>query len=172
VIPLEMGRVHSVLFLCTHNSARSIMAEAILNHLSVNRGRFKAYSAGSHPAGTMNQFALEQIRAAGLPAFGLRSKSWDEFALPDAPRMDFVFTVRGIAAAEECPVWPGNPITAHWGLPDPAAVEGTDHEKRRAFSQTFIYLYNRINIFASLPLEKLDRTSLRRRLDEIGTSAS
>jgi arsenate reductase len=168
----EVRRVYNVLFLCTHNSARSIMAEAILNNLSVNRGRFKAYSAGSHPAGTMNLFALEQIRAAGLPAFGLRCKSWDEFALPDAPRMDFVFTVCDTAAAEVCPVWPGNPITAHWGLPDPAAVEGTDHQKRRAFSQTFIYLYNRINIFASLPLENLDRIGLKRRLDEIGTATS
>lgn len=164
--------VYNILFLCTHNSARSIMAEAILNNLSVNRGRFKAYSAGSHPAGTMNLFALEQIRAAGLPAFGLRSKSWEEFARPGAPRMDFVFTVCDIAAAEVCPVWPGYPIAAHWGLADPAAVQGADHEKRRAFSQTFIYLSNRINIFASLPLENLDRIGLKRRLDEIGSSAS
>lgn len=172
MIPPEMSKIYNVLFLCTHNSARSIMAEAILNNLSMNGGRFKAYSAGSHPAGTMNRFALEQIRAAGLPAFGLRSKSWDEFALPDAQRMDFVFTVCDIAAAETCPVWPENPITAHWGLPDPAAVQGPDHEKRRAFSQTFIYLYNRINIFASLPLGNLDRIRLKRRLDEIGSSLS
>lgn len=158
----------NVLFLCTHNSARSIMAEAILNNLAVNKGRFRAFSAGSHPAQQINRFALEQIRTAGLPAFGLLSKSWDEFAAPDSPRMDFVFTVCDTLAGEICPVWPGNPMSAHWGLADPAAITGDDARIRRAFSQTFIYLYNRINIFASLPMEKLDRIGLQRRLDEIG----
>lgn len=160
---------YNVLFLCSRNSARSIMAEALLNSLAINRGRFKAYSAGSHPAEHADYFAFEQIRAAGLPAIGLRPKSWNEFAAEDAPRMDFVFTVCDDAARETCPVWPGNPITAHWGLDDPVAVEGDESQKRRAFSQAFIYLYNRINIFASLPLENLDRIGLKRRLDEIGS---
>jgi arsenate reductase (thioredoxin) len=158
----------NVLFLCTHNSARSIMAEAIINNLAVNKGRFRAFSAGSHPAQQINRFALEQIRTAGLPAFGLSSKGWEEFAAPDSPRMDFVFTVCDTLAGEVCPVWPGNPISAHWGLADPAAINGDDAQKRRAFSQTFIYLYNRINIFTSLRIEKLDRLGLQRKLDEIG----
>ena len=164
------ARIHNVLFLCTHNAARSIMAEAILNNLAVNRGRFRAFSAGSHPVGQINPFALEQIHGAGLPAFGLFSKSWDEFAKPDAPHMHFVFTVCDDAAKEVCPVWPGQPMTAHWGMADPAAMEGSEQEKRRAFSNAFIYLYNRINIFTSLPIEKLDRIGLQRKLDDIGTS--
>ncbi|MBC8007793.1 MAG: arsenate reductase ArsC [Prolixibacteraceae bacterium] len=164
--------IYNVLFLCTHNSARSIMAEAILNNLAVNKGRFKAFSAGSQPADQVNYFAFEQIRSAGLPAIGLQTKSWQEFAAPDAPRMHFVFTVGETAAGEVCPTFAGNPITAHWDLADPAAVEGDEAQKRRAFSRAFIYLYNRINIFASLPLEKLDRIGLQRRLDDIGTSGS
>jgi arsenate reductase len=162
------GRVLNVLFLCTHNSARSIMAEAILNNLAVNRGRFKAYSAGSHPSGTPNRFALEQIQRSGLPTEGLRSKDWDEFARPGAPRMDFVFTVCDNAANEVCPVWPGQPMTAHWGLPDPAGVEGSDEQKRRAFFDAFRQLSNRINIFTSLPMDKLDKLSLQQKLEAIG----
>ena len=162
------GKSFNVLFLCTHNSARSLMAEAILNNLALNRGRFKAYSAGSHPSGRPNSFALERIQRAGLPVEGLHSKDWDEFAKPDAPRMDFVFTVCDNAAHEVCPVWPGQPMTAHWGLPDPAAVEGSDEEKRRAFTEAFVHLSSRISIFTSLSIDKLDRLSLQRNLDEIG----
>jgi arsenate reductase len=161
-------RVFNVLFLCTHNSARSLMAEAILNNLAVSRGRFKAYSAGSHPSGKPNLFALAQIQSVGLPIEPLRSKDWDEFAKPDAPAMDFVFTVCDNAANEVCPVWPGQPMTAHWGLPDPAAVEGSDEQKRRAFSDTFRHLASRINIFTSLPMDKLDKLSLQKKLEEIG----
>ena len=157
---------YNVLFLCTHNSARSLMAEAILNDLAVSRGRFKGYSAGSHPSGKPNSFALAQIRSTGLPIDGLRSKDWDEFAKPGAPKMDFVFTVCDNAANEVCPVWPGQPITAHWGLADPAAVEGGD--ERRAFSETFRHLASRIHIFTSLPIEKLDKLSLQKKLREIG----
>jgi protein-tyrosine-phosphatase len=163
-------KVYNVLFLCTHNSARSIMAEVILNNLAVNRGRFRAFSAGSRPVGQINLLALEQIRAAGMPASGLRSKNWDEFAAPNAPQLHFVFTVCDNAAKEACPVWPGQPMTAHWGMADPAAVEGSEQEKRRAFSNAFIYLYNRINIFTSLPIEKLDHVGLQRKLDDIGTA--
>jgi len=162
------SRVFNVLFLCTHNSARSIMAEAILNNLAVSRGRFKAHSAGSMPSGKPNPFALSQIERAGLSTSGLRSKSWDEFAVAGAPRLDFVFTVCDNAAQEVCPVWPGQPMTAHWGLPDPSRVGGSDEDKRRAFSDTFHYLSNRINVFVSLPLDKLDKLSLQKKLDEIG----
>jgi arsenate reductase len=165
-------KVFNVLFLCTHNSARSLMAEAILNNLAVSRGRFNAHSAGSHPSGKPNPFALERIHHAGLPTDGLRSKDSDEFAKPDAPKMDFVFTVCDNAANEICPVWPGQPMTAHWGLPDPAAVEGSDEQKRRAFAEAFRHLSNRINLFASLPLGKLDKLSLQKKLDEIGKTAN
>lgn len=158
---------YNVLFVCSRNSARSIMAEAILNSLPVNRGRFKAYSAGSDPAGQVDYFAFEQIRAAGLPSIGLRPKSWNEFTAEKAPRIDFVFFLCDISH-ETCPVFTGDPIIAHWGVDDPVAVEGDESRKRRAFSQAFIYLYNRINIFASLPLENLDQIGLKRRLDEIG----
>lgn len=158
----------NVLFLCTHNSARSIMAEAILNHLASDKGRFKAYSAGSHPSGKPNSFALEQLTRAGLPVDGLRSKDWDEFATPHAPKMDFVFTVCDNAANEVCPVWPGQPTIAHWGLPDPAAVKGGHERKRRAFAETFRHLSNRIQLFTSLPMEKLSNLSLQRKLDAIG----
>src|ERR1700750_1578816 len=133
-------RVYNVLFLCTHNSARSLMAEQILNSLALARGRFKSFSAGSHPSGKPNPFALAQIEHAGLPVAGLRSKDWEEFATPGAPKMDFVFTVCDNAANEVCPVWPGQPMTAHWGLPDPAAVEGSDEAKRKAFAETFRHL--------------------------------
>jgi protein-tyrosine-phosphatase len=161
-------RVYNVLFLCTHNSARSLLAEAILNNPAVSRGRFKAHSAGSHASGRPNPYAIELIKSVGLPVDELRSKDWDEFAKPGAPEMDFVFTVCDNAANEVCPVWPGQPMTAHWGLPDPAAVEGGDEQKRRAFAEAFRHLANRINILANLPLERLDKLSLQKNLDDIG----
>ena len=156
--------IYNVLFLCTGNSARSIMAEAILNHQG--KGRFRAFSAGSHPAGRVNTFALDQLQRASLPTDGLRSKSWDEFSLPDAVQIDFVFTVCDNAAGEVCPVWPGQPMTAHWGIEDPAAVEGS--EAKHAFSAAFTQLNRRISIFLSLPIAKLDAMSLKRELDSIG----
>jgi arsenate reductase len=159
-------QIFKVLFLCTGNSARSILAEATLN--AMGQGRFKAYSAGSHPAGKVNPFALELIRKHRLPSEDPRSKSWDEFAAPGAPRMDFVFTVCDNAAGEACPLWPGQPMTAHWGVPDPASVEGSAEEKRRAFFRAWTELSNRISLFVNLPLDKLDRLSLQKRLEEIG----
>ena len=156
----------NVLFLCTGNSARSILAEAILNR--EGRGRFQAFSAGSMPRGSVHPIALDVLRRSHYSTEGLRSKSWSEFSGPDAPKLDFVFTVCDNAANEVCPVWPGQPMTAHWGLPDPAAVEGTDVEKHLAFQDTFRMLYNRISIFTSLPLRSLDQLSLQRRLNEIG----
>jgi arsenate reductase (thioredoxin) len=156
----------NVLFLCTGNSARSILAEAYLN--SAGRGRFSAHSAGSHPAGKVNPFALELLEKNRLPTDGLRSKSWDEFARPGAPKLDFVFTVCDNAAGETCPIWPGQPITAHWGVADPAAIAGTEQEKRKAFLRAFTELSTRINLLLSLPLDKLDRLALKRKLDEIG----
>jgi protein-tyrosine-phosphatase len=158
--------VKSVLFLCTGNSARSILAEAYLNHAA--RGRFTAYSAGSLPAGSVNPFALELLQKSRLPTTRARSKSWDEFAASGAPAMDFVFTVCDSAAAEVCPVWPGHPITAHWGVPDPAAVAGTDEQKRRAFKDAFTALSRRIDLFLALPVEKLEQLALKKKLDEIG----
>ncbi|HVQ61372.1 MAG TPA: arsenate reductase ArsC [Burkholderiales bacterium] len=158
----------NVLFLCTGNSARSILAEAIANSLSLSRERFRAFSAGSHPKGAVHRLALELLRQLKIPTAGLRSKSWDEFAKADALRMDFVITVCDQAAGEPCPFWPGQPMTAHWGMPDPAAVEGTEDEKRRAFSDTANMLRRRIELLASLPLDKLDRLSLQNRLREIG----
>jgi len=160
------GRKRNVLFLCTGNSARSVLAEVLLNGIAP--ARFRAYSAGSHPKGAVNPFALELLGKNRLPTAGLRSKSWDEFAGPGAPQMDFVFTVCDQAAGEVCPVWPGQPVTAHWGVEDPAAVAGTDEQKRRAFVRTFAQLQHRLTIFASLPLDKLDRLGLQQRLDEIG----
>jgi protein-tyrosine-phosphatase len=160
--------VYNVLFLCTGNSARSVMAEAIL--AGVGQGRFRAFSAGSHPTGKVNPFALAQIARAGLPTDGFRSKSWDEFARPDAPAMDFVFTVCSDAAGEVCPIWPGHPMTAHWGVDDPAKQEGADADKQRAFALAYSRLSHRIGLFASLPVEKLDRMSLKRKLDDIGRS--
>ena len=158
----------NVLFLCTGNSARSIMAESILRQ--VGAGRFRAFSAGSQPAGRVNPFALELLERNRMPTDGLRSKNWDEFAKPDAPNLDFVFTVCDNAAGEVCPVWPGQPMTAHWGIPDPAAVGGSDDAKRKAFAEASRTLLNRIRVFASLPLDKLDRLSLQRKLDELGKS--
>jgi arsenate reductase len=159
-------RIYNVLFLCTGNSARSIMAEAILNH--VGKGRFHAFSAGSHPAGKVNPFAIEQLKRSSLRTDGLRSKNWSEFSSNDAPQLDFVFTVCDNAAGEICPVWPGQPMTAHWGIADPAAVEGSDDEKKHAFSTAFSQLNRRISIFTNLPLTKLDAMSLKRELDTIG----
>jgi len=156
----------NVLFLCTGNSARSILAEAYLN--SAGKGRFKAYSAGSKPSGQVNPFALELLAKTRIDTAGLRSKNWDEFAAPGAPEMDFVFTVCDNAAAEPCPYWPGQPMTAHWGVADPAAVEGSDEDRRRAFSQAFSALSARINLLINLPMEKLDRLALQKRLREIG----
>jgi arsenate reductase len=159
-------RPFNVLFLCTGNSARSILAEALINHWG--RGRFHGYSAGSHPKGEVHPIALELLRHMKLPTEGLRSKSWDELATPRAVPLDFVFTVCDNAAGEVCPYWPGQPMTAHWGVPDPAAVEGTDTEKWVAFRESFRLLDNRIKIFTSLPLGSLDRIKLQERLDAIG----
>ncbi|RFC64690.1 MULTISPECIES: arsenate reductase ArsC [Mesorhizobium] len=156
----------NVLFLCTGNSARSIIAEAILNR--VGQGRFKAYSAGSYPKGEVHPYTLQLLKTANHDVSAARSKSWDEFATPDAPKMDFVFTVCDDAANEACPVWPGQPMTAHWGVPDPAAVEGTDAEKHFAFADTYRMLNNRLSIFVNLPMKSLDRLALQKRLDEIG----
>lgn len=159
-------RVYQVLFICTGNSARSIMAEGLMNPLGA--GRFNAWSAGSHPNGTVNPFALQTLARWHIPTLGLRSKSWDEFALPDAPALDFVFTVCDNAAGEICPVWPAQPMTAHWGVPDPAAVEGTDDQKAKAFMATAITLRRRIELLLSLPLGSLAGLSLQREIDQIG----
>lgn len=159
-------RSFNVLFLCTGNSARSILAEAILNHLGA--GRFRAFSAGSQPKGQVHPYAIELLERMKLDTGFARSKSWDEFAGADAPRMDFVFTVCDSAAAESCPVWPGQPMTAHWGVPDPAAATGTEAEKRLAFAEAYRMLERRISLFTSLPLDSLDRMTVKRRLDEIG----
>jgi arsenate reductase len=160
--------VFNVLFLCTGNSARSILAECILNR--EGKGRFRAFSAGSHPKGQVHPFAIELLKKLNHPTAGLRSKSWDEFAATDAPPLDFVFTVCDNAANEVCPIWPGQPMTAHWGLPDPAAAEGTEAEKHFAFADAYRMLLNRISIFTSLPMRSLDKLSLQRHLDEIGRS--
>jgi len=159
---------YNVLFLCTGNSARSIMAEAILNHKG--KGHFTAYSAGSHPSGRVRPEALRQIESAGLPVEGFRSKSWDEFSAPGAPRLDFVFTVCDNAANEQCPYWPGQPMTAHWGIPDPAAVVGTPEEIERAFRDAFTILDRRIGLFLSLPLNTLEQLAIKREIDRIGRS--
>ena len=159
-------KVYNVLFVCTHNSARSIMAEAILNHRG--RPRFRAFSAGSHPSGRVHPQALQQLELAHLPIDGFRSKSWDEFAQPDAPHMNFVFTVCDNAANEVCPIWPGQPLTAHWGVPDPAAVEGPPEKIERAFRETFVTLDRRIGLFLCLPLQSLDRLTVQNRLRDIG----
>ena len=161
---------YNVLFLCTGNSARSIMAEAVMNY----RGRpnFSAYSAGSHPSGTVRPEAIVQLESAHLPTDGLRSKSWEEFAKPGAPHLDFVFTVCDNAAKEVCPIWPGQPITAHWGVPDPAAVHGSEADVERAFREAFIILDRRISLFLCLPLKSLDGLALKRELDSIGQTAT
>ena len=157
---------YNVLFLCTGNSARSILAEAILNYKG--KGAFTAYSAGSHPFGTVRRGALRQLELAGLATVGLRSKSWDEFAGPDAPKMDFVFTVCDNAAKEACPFWPGQPMTAHWGVPDPAAVKGAPEEIERAFCDAYTVLDRRIGLFLSLPLSALDSFAIQKEIDSIG----
>jgi arsenate reductase len=159
-------RPYHVLFLCTGNSARSIMAEAILN--AIGKDRFRAFSAGSHPAGSVNPYALEQLKLARLPTDGLHSKSWDEFAASGALPLDFVFTVCDQAAGEVCPIWPGQPMTAHWGVPDPAAVQGDPDTVRRAFFVAYDTLFRRISLFTALRLESLGRLALQRNLDEIG----
>jgi arsenate reductase len=161
-----MQKHYNVLFLCTGNSARSIMAEAILNFKG--KSQFTAYSAGSHPSGAVRPEALRQLESARLPTTGLRSKSWEEFAKPDAPRLDFVFTVCDNAAKEVCPVWPGQPISAHWGVADPAAVHGTEAEVQRAFREAFFVLERRISLFLSLPLASLDGLALKTEVDNIG----
>jgi len=163
-----MASHYNVLFLCTGNSARSIMAEAILNRKG--SGNFTAYSAGSQPSGTPRPEALQQLKSAGIATDGLRSKSWDEFALPDAPHMDFVFTVCDNAAREACPFWPGQPMTAHWGVADPAAVKGSTEEIDRAFRDAFMTLDRRIGLFLSLPLATLDQLAIQRQVEDIGRS--
>jgi arsenate reductase len=160
-------RKFNVLFLCTGNTARSVLAEGILRKLGADH--FQAFAAGSQPNGVVNPFALQVLAAQGYPADGYRSKSWDEFAGADAPKMDFVFTVCDSAAGEACPYWPGTPMTAHWGIEDPAAVEGTDIEKERAFNEAFRFMKNRISAFVALPIAKLDAMSLSGKLKEIGT---
>lgn len=161
-----MQAPYNVLFLCTGNSARSIMAEALLN--SKGMPTFKAYSAGSHPAGIVRPEALNQIELAKLPTTGYRSKSWEEFTKPDAPKLDFLFTVCDSAAKEVCPVWPGQPMTAHWGVPDPAAARGTEEEVQRAFRDAFFMLQRRISLFLNLPLKSIDKLALQREVDNIG----
>lgn len=164
----DPNRVFNVLFLCTGNSARSVIGEAIMNR--DGRGKFKAYSAGSHPKGEVNPYTIDLLNGLGFETSGFRSKSWDEFAEPDAPKLDFVFTVCDDAAKESCPVWPGQPMTAHWGVPDPAAVEGPEAVKREAFAEAFRMLNNRISLFLNLPITSLDRLSLQRRIEDIGHS--
>lgn len=158
--------IFNVLFLCTGNSARSILAEAILNRIGARR--FKAFSAGSHPKGEVHPYALQLLKSLNYDTSFARSKDWNEFAAPGAPEMNFVFTVCDDAAAEACPVWPGQPMTAHWGVPDPAAVEGTEAEKHLAFADAYRMLNNRISIFVSLPMQTIDKLALQKRLDEIG----
>jgi arsenate reductase (thioredoxin) len=159
-------KTYNVLFLCTGNSARSIMAECILRRLG--QGRFHAYSAGSHPAGKVNPYALELLKRFNHSVDGLRSKDWEEFARPGAPDLDFVFTVCDRAASEVCPVWPGQPMSAHWGFPDPAAFQGTEAEKRAEFADVYGQIHNRVSIFVSLPIASLDKLTLQKRLDEMG----
>ena len=163
-------KTYNVLFLCTGNSARSILAECALNRLG--RGRFHAYSAGSYPRGTVHPYALDLLRRQSYPVDTLRSKSWDEFAEPGAPQLDFVFTVCDNAAGEVCPIWPGQPMTAHWGLPDPARVEGRETEKRLAFADAMRMLHNRISVFVNLPINSLDKLTLQNQLSAIGRDQS
>jgi arsenate reductase len=164
----SLARTYNVLFLCTGNSARSIIGEALLNH--VGKGRFRAFSAGSHPKGEVNPMAVDVLRAAGIPTAGLRSKSWDEFASSNAPHMDFVFTVCDDAAGEVCPIWPGQPMTAHWGIEDPAKVEGPEFRQSAAFEDALRFMRNRITAFINLPLSSIDAMSLQARLRGIGES--
>ena len=162
------ARTMNVLFICTGNSARSILAESILNHPSIGQGRFRAFSAGSHPAGQVQPLALELLSQYHYPTEGLRSKNWNEFSGDGAPELDFVFTVCDKAAGEACPYWPGQPMTAHWGVVDPVAVQGSHEEQRRAYANAFMVLRNRLSMFAALPIDKLDRLALKKKLDEIG----
>jgi arsenate reductase len=162
------GRVFNVLFLCTGNSARSVLAESFLN--AEGKGKFRAYSAGSFPKGEINPYARALLEEVGLPVADLRSKSWDEFARPGAPEMDFVFTVCDDAAGETCPVWPGKPVTAHWGVPDPASVAGSHEDKQRAFRAALRVIANRLRLFIELPFEKLDHIAIKSHVDEIGSS--
>lgn len=162
-----MADLYNVLFICTGNSARSILAEGLLNELG--KGRFKAYSAGSHPKGAVHPLALEELQNLRIPTDGFRSKGWEEFAVPDAPRMDFVFTVCDQAAGETCPVWPGQPMTAHWGMPDPAAVEGTDAAKAKAFKDTAITVKRRLELMMALPMASLDRMAIQQEVRDIGS---
>ena len=166
---MTSDRIYNVLFLGTTNSARSIFAEVLLNRWG--QGRFKGFSAGSHPKGALNALALELLRSRGLPTEGLHSKSWDQFAQPDAPRLDFVFTVCDTAAGEVCPYWPGEPMTAHWGIEDPASTEGTDLDKRRAFLRVFQTLEARIKLFSMLSVHSLDRIRLQDHVNDIGRAA-
>ncbi len=161
------AKVYNVLFVCTHNSARSIMAEGLMN--SLGKDHFKAWSAGSQPGGTVNPFALKTLSRLRIPTDGYRSKDWDEFAAPGAPALDFVFTVCDKAAGEVCPVWPGQPMTAHWGVADPAAFQGTDEEKTKLFWDTAVILKRRIELMLSLPLASLDKMSIQREIRDIGT---
>src|SRR5260370_22527197 len=161
-----MKRPHTVLFLCTGNSVRSILAEVLIDHWG--KGRFEGYSGGSFPKGAVHPLALDLLERLHLPTRGLRSKSWDEFARPGAPVMDFIFTVYEQAAGEVCPVWPGHPVTAHWGAPHPAAIDGTEAEQRRAFREAYVVLENRIKLFVALPIEKLERIAIKRNVDDIG----
>jgi len=161
------GEAYNVLFICTGNSARSILAEALMNQAA--KGRCNAYSAGSHPTGVVNPHALQTLRDMGMPALGARSKSWDEFATTDAPQMDFVFTVCDNAAGEACPLWPGQPMTAHWGLPDPATARGSEDEVKRAFRDAAVTLRRRIELLLALPLSTLDSMAIQRQVRDIGT---
>lgn len=163
---MTADRIYNVLFLCTGNSARSILGEALLNHLG--GGRFKGFSAGSHPKGSVHPRALQMLAEAGVDTTGVRSKSWDEFAGPGAPQMDFVFTVCDNAAGEACPIWPGHPMTAHWGIEDPATVMGSEHAQRAAFEDALKFMRNRISAFVSLPLKSIDAMSLSSKLRSIG----
>ncbi len=161
------SRTYNALFICTGNTARSILAEGLMNDLG--RGRFRAYSAGSQPKGVVNPFALQTLASWRIPTEGFRSKSWDEFAQPGAPELDFVFTVCDNAAGEVCPFWPGQPMTAHWGVPDPAAVEGTDEEKSKAFLSAAVTLKRRIELMLALPLPSLDKHRIQREIEDIGS---
>ena len=162
-------KVYNVLFLCTGNSARSVMAEALVS--TMGKGRFRGFSAGSHPGGSVNPFAIEQIESTGSPLDKLRSKSWDEFGTPDAPHMDFIITVCDNAAGEVCPYWPGHPLSAHWGFEDPAAATGTDAEKREVFHKVFRQIMTRMNVFVSLPLHMLEKNAIQHEIKAIGQSA-
>jgi arsenate reductase len=161
-------RTYNILFLCTGNSARSVLAEVLMNRLS--NGRFQTYSAGSHPAGEVNPFTLELLHSKGFATDGLRSKNWDEFAGPNAPAMDFVITVCDKAAGEVCPIWPGQPMTAHWGFEDPAAAQGSGEARRKVFLKVFVEIARRIELMLALPIEKLDRLALERRVRDIGST--